>query len=58
MQKVYESSDFLLHADQLDESDRADRLRMAQDRGWDAVMVSATTGEGLAELQEHLRDGS
>jgi GTP-binding protein HflX len=41
-------------ADQLDEADRTDRLRTAQDRGWEAIVVSATTGMGLGELRDTL----
>jgi GTP-binding protein HflX len=44
--------------DRLDEADRADRLQMAQDRGWQAVLVSATTGEGMDQLREALSGGS
>ena len=38
-------------ADQLDDADRDDRLRLAQERGWRPVLVSATTGMGLDELK-------
>ncbi len=44
--------------DRLDEADRADRLRMAQERGWEAVLVSATTGEGLEGLRAALSAGA
>jgi GTP-binding protein HflX len=44
-------------ADRLDEADRADRLQMAQDRGWQAVLVSAMTGEGMDQLREALSAG-
>jgi GTP-binding protein HflX len=37
-------------ADRLDEADRARRLLAAQERGWEAVLVSASTGEGLDML--------
>jgi len=44
-------------ADRLDEADRADRLQMAQDRGWQAVLVSATAGEGMDRLRDALSAG-
>jgi len=40
--------------DRLDDADRTDRLQMARDRGWEAVLVSATTGEGLEQLRSAL----
>jgi GTPase len=45
-------------ADKLDEADREHRLRAAQDRGWEAVLVSAVKGSGLEALRSTLRDGS
>ena len=38
-------------ADQLDEPDRERRLRMASERGWEAMLVSARTGAGLEGLR-------
>jgi GTP-binding protein HflX len=37
-------------ADKLDEADRTHRLRAAEERGWEAVLVSAVTGSGLSDL--------
>jgi GTP-binding protein HflX len=37
-------------ADKLDEADREHRLRVAQDRGWEAVLVSALKGDGVEKL--------
>lgn len=40
--------------DRLDEADRTARLRLARERGWQAVPVSATTGRGLEGMREAL----
>lgn len=39
-------------ADRLDAVDRADRLRVAEGHGWQSVLVSAQTGQGLDGLRE------
>ncbi|HEY2805313.1 MAG TPA: GTPase HflX [Gemmatimonadales bacterium] len=42
-------------ADRLDAADREDRPRLAREHGWDAHLVSATTGEGLEAAKKALR---
>ncbi|MFI5398685.1 MAG: GTPase HflX [Candidatus Binatia bacterium] len=41
-------------ADRLDEPDRIHRLRAAEERGWEAVLVSAVNGTGLNDLAGRL----
>ena len=41
-------------ADRLGDEERADRLASARDRGWEALLVSATTRDGLEELSRGL----
>jgi hypothetical protein len=42
----------------LDEADWDHRLRAAQDRGWEAVLVSAAKGTGLDALGAALSNGA
>jgi 50S ribosomal subunit-associated GTPase HflX len=37
-------------ADRLSEDDRADRLARTQERGWEALLVSALTKDGVEAL--------
>ena len=41
-------------ADLLSEDDRAERLSLAESHGWEAVLASATTGEGLDALTRRI----
>jgi len=44
-------------ADRLDAADREARLAEAASRGWEAVLVSAVTGEGVEGLRAKLAAG-